>query len=117
MDKLSRKYNSGFRKNIKQKISNLVDKNDYISIYKIINSEYESKISINRNGIYFNLNLLSDDCIEKLNEFFNDRITTSSSENKPSKIKYEPYVTSESEIPTGHKLSNQEKTLIKKFHT
>ena len=63
MEKVSRRYNSNHRKIIKQKISSLTDKSDFISIYNIINNEIESKISINRNGIYFNLNSLSDDCM------------------------------------------------------
>ncbi len=62
-EKKSRKYNSDFRKTLKTKISKLSDKNDFMQIYKIINSEIENKIFINRNGIYFNLNILSDKSI------------------------------------------------------
>ena len=64
MEKKSlRKYNSDFRKNFKQKLTKLSNKNDCFQIYKIINSELENKITINNNGMYFNINLLSDKTI------------------------------------------------------
>ena len=116
-EKISRKYNSDFRKTLKTKISKLSDKNDFMQIYKIINSEIENKISINRNGIYFNLNLLSDKSIEDIS-FILDKIESDTQIlSEPSKITYEIY-NKDNNIETfihGHKLTNQEKSLIKKF--
>ena len=117
MENQTRKFNSNFRKNIKHKISKISNKNDYIDIYKIINEELDSKLSINKNGIYFNLNLLSDNCVEKLLLFFNNKIETENINSE--KIKYEPYnknYFSELQFITGNKLNNQEKSLIKKFN-
>ena len=79
--------------------------------------ENDSKFSINRNGIYFNLNLLSDECIENINNYLNEKIILS--ENNSNKINYEPYIKnpiSDTDIISIHKFSNQEKTFIKKFH-
>jgi hypothetical protein len=117
MDKISRKYNSIFRKNLKQKILNLSEKNDFISIYKILISDTNTKISINNNGIYFNLNLLSDICIDQINIFLQGKNIITNEPTIINKIKYEPYsksCSSESEINYGQKLSNQEKIIIKK---
>lgn len=116
--KVIRKYNSNFRKNIKQKITKLVDKKDFVSIYKIINLELESKLSINRNGIYFNLNLLTDECIEKLNIFLDDIFNKDEILSEDNKIKYKPYIKdnlNDNEY-NEYKLSNQERSLLKKFH-
>ena len=72
-NKINRKYNSIFRKNLKDKIAKLNSKNDYMYIYKIVSDELENKISINMNGVYFNINLLSDESIELINNFISDK--------------------------------------------
>jgi len=115
-EKIKRKYNTQFRKNLKQKFIKLFDKNDYFQVYKIISNDLNDKLSINRNGIYFNLNLLSDTSIENIlliikNKEDNEVIT------ETTKIKYEIY-NKDNNIETfiqDNKLSNQEKSLIKKF--
>lgn len=118
-EKKIRKYNSTFRKILKTKISKLTNKLNFIQIYKIVNNEMESKLSINRNGIYFNLNLLSDKCIEDigaiLDNYDNSNDTLSNTEH--TKIIYETYnkETHIEDFINGHKLTNQEKSLIKKF--
>jgi hypothetical protein len=117
-EKKFRKYNSVFRKNLKTKISKVTNKHDFIQIYKIVNNELDNKLSINRNGIYFNLNLLSDECIEKIAFILHNNDTQLNTEQL--KITYEIY-NKETHIENFincHKLSNQEKSLIKKFrHT
>jgi hypothetical protein len=114
----SRKYNSIFRKNLKTKISKLTNKDDFIKIYKIINCELDNKLSINRNGIYFNLNLLSDKSIEDISSIItNSDILNDSQINNEQKITYEIYnkeINIENFI-NNHKLTNKEKCLIKKF--
>ncbi len=114
-----RKYNSEFRKNLKTKISKLSNKNDFIQIYKIINFELENKLSINRNGIYFNLNILSDKSIEDISAILEncDILNDTQTNTELNKITYEVY-NKETQIENfinGHKLTNQEKSLIKKF--
>jgi hypothetical protein len=112
--KILRKYNSEFRNNLKHKISKIVNKQDYIQIYKIINNVNDNKLSINRNGIYFNLNLLSDQVIDNIIFIVSNNVDT----EIQSIIKYETYNkdTVIENFIHGHKLSNQEKSLLKKFH-
>lgn len=106
----SRKYCSQFRKNLVLKISKLKLKKDFISIYNIIYKELGNNISINRNGIFFNINMLSDKCIEELDEQLCNELYNSDSEIK---IKYQTYNLGEPE--TNYKLSNQEKSILKKI--
>ena len=111
-------YNSIFRKNLKKKISFLNNKQDYLYIYKIISKELESKFSINKNGVYFNINLLSDNCIKDLSSFILEKINTDSI-TEISKIKYETYYKDQSEeldLNYGNKFSNQEKSILKKLY-
>ena len=91
-EKKSRKFNSEFRKNLKQKITKLSNKSDYVKIYKIILSELENKLSVNRNGIYFNINLLSDNTIEKINEIISEKTDTETINSESTKFKYETYI-------------------------
>jgi hypothetical protein len=114
--KIPRKYNSDFRKNLKQKLSKLTSKSEYLEIYKIIISEQDNKLSINRNGIYFNLNGLSDKAIEKIYNLITYKIETETC-TEQNKITYESYnkdVAIENFIQ-DKRLTNQEKSLIKKF--
>jgi len=118
-EKKIRKYNSEFRKNLKTKISKLSNKCDFIQIYKIVNFELENKLSINRNGIYFNLNLLSDKSIEDISAILenSDILNDTQTNTEINKITYEVYnkeINIENFI-NGYKLTNQEKSLIKKF--
>jgi hypothetical protein len=111
-----RKYNSIFRQNLKDKISKLNSKSDYITIYKIITSDTENKVSINKNGVYFNINILSDDIIEKIYSFISEKIETET--NTEQKIKYETYSKdnqTQMDIFFGPKLSNQDKTILKRL--
>jgi hypothetical protein len=114
--KVLRKYNSEYRKNLKHKIEKLNNKTSYYDIYKIINMQNDNKVSINRSGIYINLNALNDDIIEKLTEYLNEVIITENNDQN-TKIIYQSY-TKEPTIEDyiiGPKLSNQERNLIKKF--
>lgn len=116
-NKIIRKYNSEFRTNLKHKINKLTNKSDFLQIYKIINNEPDNKVSINMNGVYFNLNILSDNAIEQISLLLNDKIDSETTTDY-NKIMYESYnkdITIENFIQ-GHKLTNQEKTLIKKYH-
>jgi hypothetical protein len=110
----TRKFNSNFRSKIVLKISKLTNKKDFINIFNIIQSEVGDEVSINRNGIFVNINLLSDDTVDKLNNYLNENtesITVTESDNK---IKYKPY--SVEENVSNLKLSNHEKSLLKKIN-
>jgi hypothetical protein len=110
-----RKFNSLYRRKIVNKINRLKEKKDFITIFNIIQLELGKNISINRNGIFFNINVLSDSSIEKIESFLItiSEIVTESE----TKIKYQPYSVDELENVNklGPKLSNQEKSIIKKF--
>ena len=110
-----RKYNSLYRRKIVNKINRLKEKKDFITIFNIIQLELGKNISINRNGIFFNINVLSDSSIEKIESFLItiSEIVTESD----TRIKYQPYSVDELENVNklGPKLSNQEKSIIKKF--
>jgi len=118
IEKPSRIYNSLYRKNLKEKISKLNNKKDYLFIYGRISKELESKFSVNKNGVYFNINLLSDECIKELSDYISDKNDTESA-TEISKIKYETYYKeneNDMEFSYGTKFSNQEKTILKKLH-
>lgn len=118
IEKPSRIYNSLYRKNLKEKITKLNNKKDYLFIYGRISKELESKFSVNKNGVYFNINLLSDECIKELSDYISDKNETESA-TEISKIKYETYYKeneNDMEFSYGTKFSNQEKTILKKLH-
>ena len=110
-----RKFNSLYRRKLVNKINKLKEKKDFVTIFNIIQFELGKDISINRNGIFFNINALSNSVIEKIESFLNtiSEIVTESD----TKIKYQPYSVDELENVNklGPKLSNQEKSIIKKF--
>jgi hypothetical protein len=67
---IKRKYNSSFRKQIKSRINILKNINDYKYIYKLIKNK--TKITTNKNGIYFNLQSLDDETIDDLIDYLDD---------------------------------------------
>jgi len=67
---IKRKYNSSFRKQIKSRINILKNINDYKYIYKLIKNK--TNITINKNGVYFNLQSLDDETIEDLIDYLDD---------------------------------------------
>jgi hypothetical protein len=113
----SRKYNSQFRKKLVSKFEKIKDKSDYIDIYNIIIEDIGTNFSSNRNGIFFNMNLLSDQCIENLIELIEDKLNYNMTQTDTEKINYKSYKFDEVEIISemGHKLSNQEKNIIKRI--
>ena len=64
--KSSRKYNSVFRKKLVNKFENIKNKEDLLDIFNIITEDIGDNFSSNRNGIFFNMNILSDKCIDNL---------------------------------------------------
>ena len=67
---IKRKYNSSFRNAIKSRISRLENINDFKYIYKLIKNK--TNITINKNGVYFNLQSLDDETIEDLIDYLDD---------------------------------------------
>ena len=67
----TRKYNTDFRKVIKERICKLKSKNDYKYIYNLVRKT-NTKITKNKNGLYFNLNCLDDDTISDIVDYLDD---------------------------------------------
>ncbi len=113
----SRKYNSQFRKKLVSKFEKLKDKSDFLEIYNIITEDIGNNFSSNRNGIFINMNILSDDCIEQLVNFIEEKLNYAMTQSETDKINYKTYKFDEVEIISdmGHKLSNQEKNIIKRI--
>jgi hypothetical protein len=112
-----RKYKSNYRKKILEKIKKVKDKNCQVSIFKVVNRDIGNNFSENKSGIYFNLNIVSDDAIEEIVgilKTFNEN--ESITETTEDKLTYKSY--SENEIDLyntiGPRLSNQERTILKK---
>jgi len=113
----SRKFNTDFRKKLVSKFDKLKNKNDYIDIYNIIVEDIGTNFSSNRNGIFINMNILSDKCIDKLIEFMNDKLNLTMTQTENEKVNYKTYKIDDVEIISemGHKLSNQDKNIIKRI--
>ena len=104
-----RKYDSKHRKKIADKFKRVTDKNILFEIYKIIKKDLKNKISKNNNGIFFDMNKLSDNCLEKISVILNENIDTETSEIK---LSYIPYSSQNENSEDG--LSNKEKNILKK---
>ncbi len=113
----SRKYNTVIRKKLVGKFERIKDKSDLITIYNIITQDIGNNFSTNRNGIFVNMNILSDECVEKLLEFVTDKLNSNLSATETDKVNYKSYKFDEVEIMSemGHKLSNQEKNIVKRM--
>jgi hypothetical protein len=117
MKNTSRKYNSEFRKKLTSKIEKIKAKSDLIMLYNIISNDIGENFSSNRNGIFVNMNILSDKCIENLIDFMEHKLDCTLSQTDTDKINYKTYKFDDVELISemGHKLSNQEKNIIKRI--
>jgi hypothetical protein len=115
--KCLRKYNTVFRKRLIYKFEKIKDKTDYIIIYNIIIKDIGNNFSSNRNGIFINMNILSDDCIDKIVEFINDKLNITNIYSDSEKVNYKVYKFDEGDLITDrmHKLSNHEKSILKRI--
>jgi hypothetical protein len=114
----SRKYNTEYRKKLATKMEKLLAKNktDSINIYNIINEDIGTNFSTNRNGIFINMNILSDECILKLVSFIDEKNTSSVTLSETEKPTYKVYKIDDDYVPEmGQKLSNMEKHIIKRI--
>lgn len=114
---VSRKYNSAFRKKLVSKFEKIKSKSELLDIYNIIIEDIGTDFSTNQNGIFINMNILSDICIKNLVNYIDDKINLTASQTDTEKVNYKTYKLDEVEnIPdSGIKLSNQEKNIIKRI--
>lgn len=114
---VSRKYNSAFRKKLVSKFEKIKSKSELLDIYNIIIEDIGTDFSTNQNGIFINMNILSDLCIKKLVNYIDDKISLTTSQTDTEKVNYKTYKLDEVEniLESGIKLSNQEKNIIKRI--
>ena len=117
----NRIYNSIYRKKLLCKFDNIINKKILNEIYNIIINDIGTNYSHNRNGIFINLNILSDNCIEKINNYINNISDNNyyiyNENNKLDMQNCNIYKLDDIEILSeiGYKLTNQEKNIIKKI--
>jgi hypothetical protein len=116
-EKKERKYNSNYRKKLITKFDNIKNKTMLIDIYNIIINDISTNFSSNRNGIFINMNILSDTCIDQLLKYLNDNMNYLFLDSSAEKVDCKLYKFDEIELLSeiGHKLSNQEKNIIKRI--
>lgn len=71
---------------LKDKLKDIKYKNLHQQIYNILKEDNNFKHSINKNGVYFDINLLNDDTLNKINEL----LQTMKDKNN-DKLEYKPY--------------------------
>jgi hypothetical protein len=107
--KKKRKYDSKYRKKISEKFNKINDKEILLKLYKIIRKDLKNKISKNNNGVFFDMNKLTDNCIQEISDILNDNIDITTSEIK---LSYIPYSSQKYNSEEG--LSNKDKNILKK---
>ena len=81
--------NTKEKKQLKERIKSIQNKEMYLKIYDILKNDINFKATQNNNGLYFNLNLLDDITLIKIDELLNSNI-------KPdvnNKLSYNSYFT------------------------
>ncbi len=111
-----KKFSHYEKKKIVYKIEQLKQKKHFVKLFKIINKE-TNNYTQNKNGIFININNLSQKTLEQINIFLlkleeEDDIIDSTT----SSIGYQPYSMDEfSDYKSyGPKLTNHEKNIIKR---
>jgi hypothetical protein len=117
MNKKTRQFNTEYRKKLLSKFENIKDKSMLIDIYNIIIGDIGNNFSSNINGIFIDINIVSDTCIENINNYFNQISTIISSNIYNTSTSDHIYKLDDIEILSeiGHKLSSQEKCIIKRM--
>ena len=113
-----RLYDSKYRKKLLAKIDTIKDKNILLIIYNKIICDIGNNFSSNTNGIFININILSNNCIEKINTYVDEVINKSIEDTKiVNVVNCTSYNSDDVEILSdlGHKFSNQEKNIIKRI--
>lgn len=85
---------------INNKIKQIIDKKLYIDIYHIVKNDDNFKPSLNNNGVYFNLNLLNEITLIKIENLINNYIPT----DDKNKLSYTSYYNETEEEKLNKKL-------------
>ncbi len=117
--KNKRKYNSKKRKKILSKIKKIDDKEIFILIYKIIKKDKNCELSSNKNGVFFDMNILTNDSLDQIMDIVSDYTESESILSSiDTNFSYTPYKNDNSLCSDndGPKLSNKEKNLLKNIN-
>jgi hypothetical protein len=116
-NKLKRKYNTDFRKKLINKLEYIKDKTFLLKIYNIIINDIGNNFSSNINGIFINMNIISNNCIDNLINLLDEINKINVLLNNNDSTNLNIYKLDDAEVLSelGHKLSNQEKNIIKRI--
>ncbi len=110
-------YSAIEKKNIVYKIEQIKNKKYFIEIFKIIKND-NIKYTQNRNGLFIDMNKLSNNTIYKIEQYLKSlELSISESENKLS-VDSLTFSNNEDDIRNiigTYKLTNHEKNILKKF--
>ena len=110
-------YSAIEKKNIVHKIEQIKNKKNFIEIFKIIKND-NIKYTQNRNGLFIDMNKLSNSTIYKIDQYLKSlELNLSESETKLS-VDSLTFSNNEDDIRNiigTYKLTNHEKNILKKF--
>ena len=117
---IKNKMDYAHKKKINSRISKIKDKDVFQKIFEVSKSELytetgKKKFSHNNNGIFFDLNILSDKVLYKIEDILNENIVNSTESETPTSIKFSTYSQDDTNNykSLGPRLTNQEKNIIK----
>lgn len=117
--KNERLYNSEYRRNLSEKISQIQDDKLYFKLFNELKNKNDFNYSRNKNGIFFDINKLSDKTIEIIKKFIdnNDIQSIKYLNSESEKLEFIQYSTEEfSKLnEKGNRLNNIEKNLLRIF--
>jgi hypothetical protein len=114
-----RLYNSEYRRNLSEKISLINDDKLYFKLFNELKNQKDFKYSRNKNGIFFDINKLSDNTIIIIKNFIdnNDIQSIKNINTETEKLEFIQYSTEEfSKLnEKGNRLNNIEKNLLRVY--
>lgn len=113
MLKKERLYNSEYRRNLSEKISQINDDKLYFKLFNELKNHKDFNYSRNKNGVFFDINKLSDNTITIIKDFIDNNIQNDYCETE--KLEFIQYSTEEfSKLnEKGNRLNNIEKNLLR----
>jgi hypothetical protein len=116
--KKERLYNSEYRRNLSDKISQINDDKLYYKLFNELKNQSDFTYSRNKNGIFFDINKLSDNTIVIIKNFINN-FDIQNLNSETEKLEYIQYSTEEfSKLnEKGNRLNNIEKNLLRIYKT
>lgn len=98
---------------INDKIKKIQNKQIFEEIFNIVKNYIKASMTVNNNGIFFDLNVLPNKILKKLDEYLDEQIECNISSHKT--LQYSSYSINDDDLSDNLKLSNKDKNLIKNF--